>query len=77
MTASPSVSAALSRARSSGQIPLSLIPTDSEVLLDDKFFLLVSKCIATEGLSLRNSETGNVAQEFLSALQVSCWPVLI
>jgi len=71
MTALTPISATLSRARRSGNIPPSLMPIDSDSLMDDTFFLLVSKCITTEGISLRNSETGNVAQEFLSALQVS------
>lgn len=49
MTASTSVSAILLRARSSGKIPPSLIPIDSDTVKDDEFLLLVSKCIATEG----------------------------
>jgi len=71
MTAPQPVSAIISRARSSGKIPPSLIPTESDNLKDDKFLLMISKLITTDGISLRNSEIGSVAEEFLSALQVS------
>lgn len=71
MTATQPVSVIISRARSSGRIPPSLIPTDSDSMKDDKFLLLVSKVIAIDGISLRNSESGSVAEEFLSALKVS------
>jgi len=71
MTMSSPLPAILSRVRSSGKIPPSLIPSDSDSLKDDQFLQLITKMISSEGISLRNNEVGNVAEEFLSALQVS------